>query len=118
MAALKEAKAAYDMAAQEAGFHDLGYVLCKTDGTPYHPDSLTQKWERFTASHGLPHIKLHGMRHTNATALIQAGVNEKKVVSQRLGHSDVSTTLRIYTHALPSMDEDAAAKIDDLLFDD
>ena len=115
MDALKEAKAAYDKAAQEVGFHDLGYVICKPDGTPYHPDSLTQKWERFTASHNLPHIKLHGMRHTNATSMIQAGVNQK-VVSERLGHSDVSTTLRIYTHVLPCMDEDAAEKIDDLLF--
>lgn len=84
IAELREAKAAYDEATHEPGFHDLGYVICKEDGTPYHPDSLTKKWERFTESNGLPHIKLHGMRHTNATALIGAGVNEK-VVSERLG---------------------------------
>lgn len=112
---LREAKAAYDEAAQKPGFRDLGYVICKEDGTPYHPDSLTKKWERFTAKSSLPHIKLHGMRHTNATALIGAGVNEK-VVSERLGHSDVATTLRTYTHVLPSMDEEAAAKMDSILF--
>lgn len=112
---LREAKAAYDAATREPGFRNLGYVICKEDGTPYHPDSLTQKWERFTARHNLPHIKLHGMRHTNATALIGAGVSEK-VVSERLGHSDVSTTLRTYTHVLPEMDEEAAAKMDSILF--
>lgn len=117
ISALKAAKAAYDKAAQEPGFHDLGYVICKADGTPYHPDSLTQKWERFTARHGLPHIKLHGLRHTNATSLIGAGVNEK-VVCERLGHADVSTTLRSYTHVLPTMDADAAVKMDGILFDD
>lgn len=83
----------------------------------YHPDSLTQKWERFTASHNLPHIKLHGMRHTNATALIQAGVNAK-VVKERLGHADVATTLRYNTHVLPAMDQEAAEKLDKMLFHD
>ena len=53
--------------------------------------------------------------HSNATALIQAGVSPK-VVQQRLGHSDITITLNTYTHVLPSMDKEAAAKIDDLIF--
>ena len=50
----------------------------------------------------------------NATALIQAGVNPR-VVQQRLGHSDVNITLNTYTHVLPEMDVDAAAKLDQIL---
>lgn len=62
---------------------------------------------------GLPKIRRHDLRHSNATALIQAGVNPR-VVQQRLGHSDVSITLNTYTHVLPEMDA-AADKIDAIL---
>ena len=116
MSELRKAKKAYDEKAKEPWFRDLGYVICKKDGTPYRPDSLTQKWERFTERNNLPHIKLHGLRHTNATALIAAGISPK-VVQQRLGHADVSITLNTYTHVLPSMDKEAAQKLDNILFD-
>ena len=72
---------------------------------------MTQKWERFIQDHNLPHIRLHDLRHSNATALIMAGVNPK-VVQQRLGHSDVNITLNTYTHVLPEMDIEAAQKMD------
>ena len=62
----------------------------------------------------IPEIRLHNLRHSNATALIQAGVNPR-VVQQRLGHSDVNTTLSIYTHVLHEMDKEAAQKIDDIM---
>ncbi len=42
-----------------------------------------------------------------------AGVNPK-VVSERLGHSDVSITLGTYSHVLPDLQKEAAAKIDGL----
>ncbi len=114
VAELRKAKEKYDHAAESPLFQNLGYVVCKEDGTAYHPDSITQKWERFTKRNGLHHIKLHGMRHTNATALIQAGVSDV-VVKERLGHSDVTTTLRYYAHVLPSMNQEAADKIDNML---
>lgn len=116
IAELSKAKKAYDEKAKEPWFRDLGFVICKEDGTPYHPDSLTQKWERFTKRNNLPHIKLHGLRHTNATTLMAAGVNPK-VVQKILGHSDVSVTLNTYTHVLPSMDQEAADKLNNILFD-
>lgn len=94
-----------------AGFQNLGFVVRQDDETPYKPDSMTQKWERFLEESGLPKIRRHDLRHSNATALIQAGVNPR-VVQQRLGHSDVSITLNTYTHVLPEMDAAAADKID------
>lgn len=96
------------------GFQNLGFVIRQADGSPYKPDSMTQKWERFLEESGLPKIRLHDLRHSNATALIQAGVNPR-VVQQRLGHSDVSITLNTYTHVLPEMDAAAAEKIDTIL---
>lgn len=116
MAALSKAKLDYFRDRTEvAGFKDLGYVVRKPDGTPYHPDSLTTKWRRFVKAKALPSARLHDMRHSNATALIEAGVSAR-VVQQRLGHSDVNITLNTYTHVTQRMDENAAETIDKLIF--
>lgn len=90
------------------------FVIAQENGLPYTPDAMSRKWKRFLVAHNLPELPLHGLRHSNATALIQAGVSPK-VVQQRLGHSDVSITLNTYTHVLPDMDIDAAAKIEDIM---
>lgn len=113
---LRQARTQYMMDAftYGTGFQNLGFVVRQADGSPYKPDSMTQKWERFLEESGLPKIRLHDLRHSNATALIQAGVNPR-VVQQRLGHSDVSITLNTYTHVLPEMDAAAAEKIDTIL---
>lgn len=114
--ALRDAKDIYDDAVLNIpGFKDLGYVLFKENGEPFHPDSLTQKWERFIAKYHLPHIRLHDLRHSNATAMIAAGINAK-VVQHRLGHANVSVTLNTYTHVLPEMDQEAADKLNQALF--
>ncbi len=62
----------------------------------------------------LPMITLHGLRHTSATLLIAGGV-DPKTVQNRLGHSEISTTLDIYSHALKKQDESAANTINQLL---
>jgi integrase len=58
----------------------------------------------------LPTLRLHDLRHTHATLALQAGINPK-VVSERLGHATVSITLDTYSHAIPAMQEEAAALI-------
>lgn len=62
----------------------------------------------------LPHIPLHGLRHTAATLLISQGV-DIRTVSGRLGHSSTSTTLNIYSHALRELDKTASDKLENLL---
>jgi len=63
----------------------------------------------------LPTIRLHDLRHTHATLALQAGIHPK-VVSERLGHATVSITLGTYSHAIPAMQEEAAALIAGLVF--
>ena len=63
----------------------------------------------------LPTIRLHDLRHTHATLALQAGIHPK-VVSERLGHATVSITLDTYSHAIPAMQEEAAALIAGLVF--
>ena len=63
----------------------------------------------------LRQIRLHGLRHTHATPALQAGIHPK-VVSERLGHATISITLDTYSHAIPAMQEEAAALIAGLVF--
>jgi hypothetical protein len=63
----------------------------------------------------LPTIALHDLRHTHATLALQAGIHSK-VVSERLGDATVSITLDTYSHAIPAMQEEAAALIAGLVF--
>lgn len=116
MKVLKAERVKYmeDALSYGAGFQNLGFVIRQEDGSPMKPDSMTRKWTRFVEREGLPKIRLHDLRHSNATALIQAGVNPK-VVQQRLGHSDVNITLNTYTHVLPEMDVEAAEKLDAIM---
>lgn len=55
---------------------------------------------------GLPHITIHEFRHTHASVLCNAGVNIKEI-ARRLGHSDVQTTLKTYSHLYPTEEERA-----------
>jgi integrase len=64
---------------------------------------------------GLPSTTcLHDIRHSTATLLLSRGV-PIKVVSEMLGHADVSITLSIYAHVLPDMQDGAADAMDDAL---
>jgi integrase len=92
--------------------HDL--VFCGEDGSPIWPRSLSRAFERHARQAGLLAIRLHDLRHTHATLALQAGVHPK-VVSERLGHLGVGITLDTYSHAIPAMQEDAAAKVAALL---
>ena len=62
----------------------------------------------------LPDIRFHDLRHTSATLLLSAGVHPK-VVQERLGHSQIGVTLDIYSHVLPTLQRDAASKLDEML---
>jgi integrase len=56
----------------------------------------------------------HGLRHTHASHLLAENVHPK-VVSERLGHSSIGITFDTYSHLLPSIQEEAARKIDESL---
>ncbi len=116
MSVLKSARLQYmtDAFNYGTGFQNLGFVIRQEDGSPFCPDSMSRKWVRFLESNHLPRIRLHDLRHSNATALIQAGVNPR-VVQQRLGHADVQVTLNTYTHVLPEMDIAAAETLDSIM---
>lgn len=89
-------------------------VFVKADGASMHPDIFSQLFDRIVAKLDVPVISLHDLRHTHATLLLKAGVHVK-VVSERLGHSNIAFTMNTYQHVLPGMQAEAAAMFSELL---
>jgi integrase len=58
--------------------------------------------------------RFHDLRHSAATILLVVGVHPK-VVQERLGHSTIAMTMDSFSHVLPSMQQEVADKIDDML---
>jgi integrase len=87
------------------------FVYCREDGQPMQPRSLTHAWDQFRARTTLPRIRFHDLRHSHATHLLAGNVHPK-IASERLGHSKVGITLDLYSHVLPGMQADAAARVD------
>ncbi|UPK64654.1 site-specific integrase [Rhodococcus pyridinivorans] len=90
------------------------YVFGDLAGGHSDPDTLSDRFRRHLESvqaalgeEAVPTIRVHDLRHTHASGLLRAGI-PAKVVSERLGHSDVTTTLRVYAHTLPGMQAEAA----------
>jgi integrase len=90
-------------------------VFRRVDGTPIHPDLFTQAFGRSVRRAEVPRIRLHDLRHTHATLLLQAGVSPK-IVSERLGHATVAFTMQVYAHVIPGMQADAAAPFGERVF--
>lgn len=95
-------------------WRDNDLVFCRDDGSPIHPDRFTQMFDKHVRDSGLPRIRLHDLRHTHATLALAAGIHPK-VVSERLGHSTVAFTMDVYSHAIPSMEAEAAETIANLV---
>ena len=89
------------------------FVFIRPDGSPINPNAVTLAFHRIIKKAGLKKIRLHDLRHTHATMMLQANVNPK-IVSERLGHANIGITLDIYSHVLPGMQEAAVEKFDQL----
>ncbi|WP_163526657.1 site-specific integrase [Halobacillus ihumii] len=82
-------------------------VFSNERGTAIATKTMSDRLDRYAFCAGIKRIRYHDLRHTHATILIQKGVNIK-VVSDRLGHSDISITLNKYTHFDESSKREAA----------
>lgn len=89
-------------------------VFTQENGLPIFPDSITQWVNEFVKKNNFPKFTPHTLRHTNISLLIAAGVPIRNV-SQRAGHSQLSTTSNIYAHAIKTVDEIAAEAIGNAL---
>lgn len=92
--------------------HDL--VFCTALGTPMNPSKLLERFNKLLEKAELPHIRFHDLRHSAATILLSMGTHPK-VVQELLGHNQISMTMDIYSHVLPTMQKDAMSKLNDAL---
>ncbi|MBO8136757.1 MAG: tyrosine-type recombinase/integrase [Desulfotomaculum sp.] len=96
-------------------YEDNDLICCQEDGTPWHPGTFSSAFHDILEKHNLPHIRFHDLRHTHASILLKQGVHPK-IVSERLGHSQIGITLDTYSHIMPGLQEEVANKLGQQLF--
>jgi len=84
-------------AALGAGWIDTDFVVVWENGKPYRPNYISKLFTSFLKNNGLPKIILHELRHTFASLSNEAGVQEFNI-GKAMGHANVGTTKKIYTH--------------------
>jgi integrase len=94
-------------------FKNDALVFSHLDGSPLKGNSVWAAWHKMLITMGITGIRFHDIRHTMATAMLQAGVHPK-IVQERLGHASISTTLDIYSHVSPGLQQAAATKLDSI----
>jgi integrase len=117
VAALRSWRAvqAQDQLLMGAGWlNQAGLVVTLANGSPINPEAYSNLFVKLVRRASLPMIRLHDLRHSYATSALASGV-PIKVLSQRLGHADITVTLKIYAHVLAGDDQAAAALADGLL---
>jgi integrase len=90
-------------------------VFTGPTGKPLDPRADHREWQRLLRKAGVPAARLHDARHTAATLLLAQGV-PARVVMELLGHSQITLTLGTYTHVVPELARDAAARMGDALW--
>jgi len=97
--------------------HEGALVFATREGGVVNPDNLDYDFAKLIRRAGVPRIRIHDLRHTYATLALEQGI-PVKVVSENLGHADISTTLRTYAHVIPAQRSELAARMDAALFGD
>ena len=89
-------------------------VFSNFEGKPLLPDTISHAWTKLVKRIGLKGIRLHDARHTHASLLLKQSVHPK-IVQERLGHATISTTLDLYSHISPGLQETAAIGFDKMV---
>ena len=99
-------------------WQDSGLVFTTTLGTPHDPHNIRRSFTRITKplieAGTVRPIRIHDLRHTYASLALRRGI-PVEVVSQRLGHAQVSITLDTYRHLYQAEKQAAALNLTDLL---
>lgn len=103
-------------AKRQAGedWEERDLVFCTAVGTPLNANKVLERFGTLLKRAGLPHIRLHDLRHSFATMMLKLEVHPK-IVQELLGHSRIAETLDIYSHVLPTMQEGAVNKLNNNL---
>jgi integrase len=89
-------------------------IFGNNDGTPMAPGTLAHNFAKIARKAGLEGTRFHDLRHTSASLMLLGGVHPK-IVSEMLGHSSVAFTLDTYSHVVPTLQEAAMRRLDEML---
>jgi integrase len=92
-------------------YGDQNLVFATDSGGVILPNALSLRFRRLIERAGVPVIRFHDLRHTNATIDLASGTHPK-VVQERLGHASISETLDRYSHVTKNMQREAANRLD------
>jgi integrase len=95
-------------------WRDLDYVFPNEQGGPQQHSVPEHRFKKLLKRHGLPHIRIHDLRHTAASLLLAQGVPAPEV-SRILGHASVDITYRLYAHAVPQAQQQALNAMERIL---
>lgn len=98
-------------------YQDNGFIFAREDGHPQLRKVVDTRLKRLLKKAGIEkNITPHSFRHTHTSLLIEAGVGIKEI-QQRLGHTDINTTMNIYAHMTANMEEKASQQFSKLMKD-
>jgi integrase len=103
--------------ASGGSYQDGGYLVADELGRPYHPDTISDWFQKRAKAAGLPVIRLHDCRHTAATAMLAAG-EQPRTVADILGHKSTRMVMEVYGHLLPGTTERAVERLSALFLGD
>ncbi|WP_169953728.1 site-specific integrase [Microbispora sp. H11081] len=95
-------------------WEDHGLIFPSRRGTPMEPDNLRRSWGEIRKAAGLGTVRLHDLRHTCVSLLLDLGV-PPHIVREIVGHSDIEVTMTIYAHASLDEKRKALGKLGDAL---
>jgi|SRR5579859_1362980 len=101
-------------AAARERWRGSGLVFTSTVGDGMEAGVVNDNLNRLLAKAGLPRIRVHDLRHTVATILLQGGAHPK-LVQELLGHSTITLTLDTYSHVTPAMHQEVARRLDEAM---
>jgi len=85
------------------------FVFAKANGEMLYPNTATKRFSALAKKLNFGNVRLHDLRHSHATLMLQAGVHPK-VVQERLGHATITTTLNTYSHVIPTLQAESVKK--------
>jgi integrase len=95
-------------------YFDTEHVVCNSQGKPTRASKILDAWYRLCNKYKPEHepdITFHDLRHQSASIMLNER-EDVRVVSKRLGHSTIHTTMKVYSHLLPNAQESAALSLD------
>lgn len=114
--ALKKWRATQSEEKLSAGplWEEHGLIFTTPAGRPIDPRNFLRTFYRIIERAGVEHFNFHALRHTFATRLLELG-EHPKVVQELLGDSQITVVLDTYSHVLPNIKEQAAARLNEIL---